>query len=67
MLATIQFCAFFSSRLLSKNERIKTYETIIFPMVLYGCETWPLTLKEEHGLRAFENRALRRIYGTEGD
>ena len=52
-----------SSRLLSKNLKIKIYRTIILPVVLYGYETWSLTLKEEHGLRVFENRVLRRVFG----
>ena len=52
-----------SSRLLSKNLKIKIYKTIILPVVLYGCETWPLTLREERKLRVFENRILRRIFG----
>ena len=52
-----------SSRLLSKNLKIKTYKTIILPVVLYGCETWSLTLREECRLRVFENRILRRIFG----
>ena len=39
------------------------FETIILPVVLYGCETWPLTLREERRLRVFENRVLRRIFG----
>jgi hypothetical protein len=51
-----------SSRLLSRNVKIKIYNTIILPVVLYGCETWSLTLREEHGLRVFENRVLRRIF-----
>jgi hypothetical protein len=54
------------SRLLSKNLKIKIYRTIIFP-VLYGCETWSLTLKEAHMLRVFENRALRRMFGPKRD
>jgi hypothetical protein len=45
--------------LLSKNTKIKIYRSIILPIVLYGCETWPLTLREEHRLRMFENRVLR--------
>jgi hypothetical protein len=49
-----------SSRLLSKNVKIRIYKTIISPVVLYGCETWSLTLREEHKLRVFENRVLRR-------
>jgi len=48
-----------SSRLLSKNLKIKIYRTIILPVVLYGCETWTLTLREERKLRVFENRVLR--------
>ena len=41
---------------------MKMYRTIIFPVVLYGCETWSLTLKEERKLRVFENMVLRRIF-----
>jgi hypothetical protein len=52
-----------SSRLLSRNVKVKIYKTIILPVVLYGCETWSLTLKEGHRLRVFENRVLRRIFG----
>jgi hypothetical protein len=48
---------------LSKNLMIKIYRSIITPVVLYGCETWPLTLGEEHRLRVFENRVLRPIFG----
>jgi hypothetical protein len=44
---------------------IKIYKTVILPVVLYGCETWSLTLEEEHRLRIFENRVLRRIFGPE--
>ena len=47
-----------SSSLLSKNLKIKIYRTIIFPVVLYGCETWSLTLREERRLRVFENGVL---------
>jgi hypothetical protein len=43
--------------------KIKIYRTIILPVVLYGCETWPFTLNEERKLRVFENRVLRRIFG----
>ena len=43
------------------------YRTIILPVVLYGCETWLLTLREEHRLRVFENRVLRRIFGPKRD
>jgi hypothetical protein len=53
--------------LLYKNTKIKIYGTIILPVVLYGCETWSLTLMEEHRLRVFENRVLRRIFGSKRD
>jgi hypothetical protein len=46
-----------------KNLKIKIYKTVILPVVLYGCETWSLTLREEHRLTVFENRVLRRIFG----
>jgi hypothetical protein len=52
-----------SSRLISKNLKIKLYKTVILPVVLYGCETRSLTLREEHRLRVFENRVLRKIFG----
>jgi hypothetical protein len=52
-----------SSRLLSRNVKVKIYKTIILPVILYGCETWSLTLREERRLRVFENRVLRRIFG----
>ncbi|KDR15887.1 hypothetical protein L798_09813, partial [Zootermopsis nevadensis] len=51
-----------SSRLISKNLKIKVYKTIILPVVLYGCETWSLTQREEHRLQVFENRVLRRMF-----
>jgi hypothetical protein len=50
-----------SSRLLSRNVKVKIYKTIILP-VLYGCETWSLTLREEHRLRVFENRVFCEEY-----
>jgi hypothetical protein len=56
-----------SSRLLSRNLRVKMYKTIILPVVLYGCETWSLTSREEHRLRVFENRVLRRRFGHKRD
>jgi hypothetical protein len=46
---------------------VKIYKTIILPIVLYGCETWSLTLREEHRLRVFENRVLRRLLGPKRD
>ena len=51
-----------SANLLSKNIKIKKYGTIILPVVLYGCETWSLALREERRLKVFENRVLRRIF-----
>jgi hypothetical protein len=66
MLATIRFRVL-SSRLLSRNVKVKIYKTIILPVVLYGCETWSLTLREEHRLRVFENRILRRIFRPKRD
>ena len=58
-----------SSSLLSKNIEIKIHRTtcIILPVVLYGCETWSPTLREERRLRVFENRVLRRIFGPKRD
>jgi hypothetical protein len=56
-----------SSCLLSKNLKMRIYKTIILPAILYGCETWSLTLREKHRLRGFENRVLRRIFGPKRD
>ena len=56
-----------SSNLLSKNLKIKIYRTIILSVVLYGCETWSVTLREECRLRVFKNRVLRRIFGPRRD
>jgi len=56
-----------SSNLLSKNLKIKIYRSITLPVVLYGCETWSLTLREERRLRVFENRVLRRVCGPKRD
>jgi len=53
--------------LVSKNLKIKIYRTVILPVVLYGCETWPLTLREERKLRMFKNRVWRRIFGPRRD
>ena len=52
-----------SPRLMSKNLKFKIYRTIIMPVVLYGCETWSLKLREERRLRAFEKSVLRRVFG----
>ena len=51
---------------LSKNLKIKLNRNIILPVVLYGCETWSLTLREESRLRVFENRVLRRVFVSMG-
>jgi hypothetical protein len=56
-----------SSRLLSRNVKVEIHKTKILPVVLYGCETWSLALREEHRLRVFENRVLRRIFGPKSD
>jgi hypothetical protein len=56
-----------SSRLLSKNLTVRIHKTIILPVVLYGCETWSVTLREEHRLRVFDNRVLRKIFGPKRD
>jgi len=56
-----------STSLLSKTLKIKIYRIIILPVVLYGCETWSLTLREERSLHVFENRVLRRVFGPKMD
>jgi hypothetical protein len=56
-----------SSILLSKNLKVKIYRTIILSVVLYGCETSSLTLREERRVRVFENRVLRRVFGPNRD
>jgi len=56
-----------SSRLISKNIKIKIYIIIILPVVWCGYETWSLTLRSERRLRVFENRVLRRIFGRRRD
>ena len=56
-----------SSHLLSKKLKVNTYKTIILLVALYGCETWSLTLREEHRLRMFENKVLRKIVGAKRD
>jgi hypothetical protein len=47
--------------------KVRIYKTIILPVVPYGCETWSLIVREEHKLRVFENRVLRRIFGPKRD
>ena len=56
-----------SSQPLYKNLKITTYKTIILPILLYGCDGWCLTLREERRLKVFENRILRRIFGPKRD
>ena len=51
----------FVFKFLSKNLKIGIFRIIILPVVLYGCETWPLTLREKRRLTLFVNRVLRRI------
>ena len=53
--------------MLSKKLKIKIYRTIILPVVLYGCESWSLKLREERRLGVFENRVLRRVFGPKRD
>jgi len=56
-----------SASLLSENINVKIYRTIILPFVLYGCETWSPTVSEEHRLRLFGNRVLRKVFGPTRD
>jgi hypothetical protein len=66
MLTTIRF-SLLSSHLFSGNLKVKIYKTTILPVIMYGCETWCQTLREEHRLMVFENRVLRRIFGPKRD
>ena len=52
---------------LSKKLKVHAYKTIILPVVFYGCEAWSLTLREEHRLRVFENKVLRKVFGGKSD
>jgi hypothetical protein len=56
-----------AAHLLPRNIKFKIYRIIILPPVLYGCETWSLTLREHHRRRVFENRVLRKIFGSKKD
>ena len=56
-----------SSRLLSKKLKVNTYKIIILLVVLYGCETWSLVLREEHRIKVFKNEVIRKIFGTKKD
>jgi len=51
------------SQLISRKLKLKIYRTVILPVILYGCESWSRTLSDEHKLRVFENKVLRKIYG----
>ena len=64
---TLQAILITNARLLSKNLKIKVYRTVILPVVLYECETWLLTLRQERKLRVFQNMVLRRIFGPRRD
>jgi hypothetical protein len=67
MVATVGSRTFFLLVCCQKNLKIRIYKTIILPVVLYGCETWSLKLREEQRLRVFQNRVLRRIFGPKRD
>jgi hypothetical protein len=67
MLAAIRYKPFCLLVCCQKNLKIRIHKIIILPVVLYGCETWSLTLREEHRLKVFENRVLRRIFGLKRD
>jgi hypothetical protein len=67
MLANHSVQNLLSSRLLSKNVKIRIYKTVTLPMVIYGCKTLSMTLREEHTLKVFEKMALRRIFGPKRD
>jgi hypothetical protein len=61
------FQSLLCSRLLSRNVKVKIQKTVILPVVLYGCEILSVTLRDEHGMRAFENRELRGKFGPKRD
>jgi hypothetical protein len=67
MFAIIQSKIFCFPVSYQKNLKIKIYKTVILPIVLYGYETWSLTLREERRLRVFENRVLRKMFGPKMD
>jgi hypothetical protein len=60
-------CRIFCLPVCCQNIEIKIYRTVILPVVLYWCKTWSLKLREEHRLRVFENRVLRKIFGPKRD
>jgi len=67
MFAIIQYKIFCLPVSRRKKLKIKIYRTVILPLVLYECETWSLTLGEEHRLKVFENTVLRSIFGPESE
>jgi hypothetical protein len=67
MFATIQSKIQVLSCLLSRNVKIEVYKTVIIRKVLYGCETWSLTIREEHIVKVCESGVLRRIFGPKRD
>jgi hypothetical protein len=67
MLAVIRFRACCLLICCQKNLKIRLYKAIILPVVLYGCGTWSLILREEHRLTVCKNRMLRRIFGPKMD
>jgi hypothetical protein len=67
MLATVQSRTSWFSHLLSLNIKSRINKIMILPVVLYGCKTWYLTLREEHRLKVLENRVLRRTFGLKGN
>ena len=66
-MLVISRCRIFVFQFVIKNIKIKIEKTVILPVVLYGCETWSLTLREKRRLRMFENRILRRMFGSKRD
>jgi hypothetical protein len=66
-LGNITRCHFLKNNIFLRCNLTSIYKTIILPVVLYGCETWSVTLREEHRLRVFENKVLRRIIGPKRD
>jgi len=59
----VRECCYHSDHLISKELKLKIYKTVILSVVLYGCKIWSLTLREEHRLRKFQKRVLRKIFG----
>ena len=67
MHAIMHYSDFYHRSFSQKNIKLKIYKTVILPVILYGCETWTLTLSEEKRLRVFENKVLRKIFGPKRD